>query len=71
MPGARILELGAGVGRHAHWLAAQGFEVTALDAAAESLAEIDKAGGVATVLARMDALPFGDSHFDHVLSWNV
>lgn len=70
-PGARILDLGAGVGRHALWLAAQGFEVTALDAAPEGLAEIKKAGGVETVLARMDSLPFEDHAFDHILSWNV
>lgn len=69
--GARILDLGAGVGRHARWLAAQGFDVVALDAAPGGLAEIEKAGGVQTVLARMDALPFADQSFDHVLSWNV
>ena len=70
-PGARILDLGAGVGRHALWLAAQGFDVVALDAAPGGLAEIDRAGGVTTVLARMDALPFDAGAFDHVLSWNV
>ncbi|EPX85272.1 class I SAM-dependent methyltransferase [Salipiger mucosus] len=70
-PGARILDLGAGVGRHALWLARQGFEVVALDAAPDGLAEIDRAGGVETVTARMDALPFEDQRFDHVLSWNV
>lgn len=70
-PGGRILDLGAGVGRHALWLARQGFEVVALDAAAEGLAEIDRAGGVDTVLARMDSLPFETGAFDHVLSWNV
>ena len=70
-PGARILDLGAGVGRHALWLAAQGFDVVALDAAAEGLAEIDRIGGVETVKARMHALPFADHSFDHVLSWNV
>ncbi|SMX27665.1 Tellurite methyltransferase [Pelagimonas phthalicica] len=70
-PGARILDLGAGVGRHALWLASHGFDVVALDAAPEGLTEIDKAGGVETVLARMDALPFEDQSFDHVLSWNV
>jgi tellurite methyltransferase len=68
---SRILDLGAGVGRHALWLAAQGFAVTALDAAPEGLAEIDKAGGVNTILARMDTLPFENQSFDHVLSWNV
>lgn len=70
--GAAILDLGAGVGRHALSLQAAGFEVTALDAAPEGLAEIDKAGtGVKTQLGRMDSLPFEDGAFDHVLSWNV
>lgn len=71
-PGAAILDLGAGVGRHALSLQAAGFELTALDAAPEGLAEIDKAeAGVKTLLGRMDDLPFEDSAFDHVLSWNV
>lgn len=70
-PGARILDLGAGVGRHALWLAAQGFDVVALDAAPEGLARIAAQGGVRTVQAQMDALPFDAGAFDHVLSWNV
>lgn len=70
-PGARILDLGAGVGRHALWLAAQGFDVVALDASPEGLAAIDEAGGVDTILGRMDRLPFDSGSFDHVLSWNV
>ncbi|KUP95068.1 class I SAM-dependent methyltransferase [Tritonibacter horizontis] len=70
-PGARVLDLGAGVGRHALYLAEQGFEVTALDAAAEGLAAIRAAGKVSTVEARMDDLPFETGAFDHVLSWNV
>ncbi len=71
-PGARVLDLGAGVGRHALALASNGFDVTALDAAPEGLAAIDAADlGVTTVLGRMDALPFEDQIFDHVLSWNV
>ena len=70
--GAAILDLGAGVGRHALALQAAGFELIALDAAPEGLAEIDKAGtGVTTQLGRMDELPFEDDAFDHVLSWNV
>ncbi|SMR81260.1 Methyltransferase domain-containing protein [Aliiroseovarius halocynthiae] len=71
-PGARILDLGAGVGRHALALAANGFNVTALDAAKDGIAAIDAADmGVTTTLGRMDELPFGDQSFDHVLSWNV
>jgi SAM-dependent methyltransferase len=70
--GAAVLDLGAGVGRHALSLQSAGFSVTALDAAPEGLAEIDKAGaGVKTTLGRMDDLPFEDASFDHVLSWNV
>lgn len=70
-PGSRVLDLGAGVGRHALWLAGQGHRAVALDAAPEGLAEIDKAGGVETHLGRMHDLPFQDASFDHVLSWNV
>lgn len=70
-PGARVLDLGAGVGRHARCLAQRGFAVTAFDAAPEGLAAIPPDSGVATVLGRMHDLPFADGAFDHVLSWNV
>lgn len=71
-PGASVLDLGAGVGRHAIALAKNGFQVTALDAAPEGLAAIDAADeGLTTVLGRMDELPFEDNSFHHVLSWNV
>ena len=70
--GETILDLGAGVGRHALSLQSVGFKLTALDAAPEGLAEIDKAcTGVTTQLGRMDDLPFENDTFDHVLSWNV
>ncbi|MDX8352528.1 class I SAM-dependent methyltransferase [Cognatiyoonia sp. IB215182] len=70
-PGSRVLDLGAGVGRHALWLAERGHQVMALDAAPEGLAEIARFGSVETVEARMHQLPFEDASFDHVLSWNV
>ena len=71
-PGAHILDLGAGVGRHALSLARAGFTVTALDAAPDGLAAIDAAdASVTTVQGRMDDLPFDDASFDHILSWNV
>lgn len=70
--GAHILDLGAGVGRHALSLAKAGFKVTALDAAPEGLAAIKAANaGVQTVEGRMDDLPFEDAAFDHIVSWNV
>lgn len=73
---ARVLDLGAGVGRHALALARQGFSVAALDAAPEGIAEINRIAAAEglTVDARigmMTDLPFADGAFDHVLSWNV
>jgi SAM-dependent methyltransferase len=75
-PGARVLDLGSGVGRHALALARAGLAVTALDAAPEGNAALRAAAGaeglnVETVEGRMTVLPFPDSAFDHVLSWNV
>lgn len=74
--GAAVLDLGAGVGRHALALARHGFAVAALDAAPEGIAEITRIAAAEglTVDARtgfMTALPFADAAFDHVLSWNV
>ena len=70
--GSAILDLGAGVGRHALALNSAGFDVAALDAAPGGLAKINRAGPeVETKLGRMDQLPFTDACFDHVLSWNV
>jgi tellurite methyltransferase len=75
-PGAAVLDLGAGVGRHALALARQGFAVATLDAAPEGTAEIARIAAaegltIDTRNGMMTALPFPDGAFDHVLSWNV
>lgn len=75
-PGARVLDLGAGIGRHALSLARMGMQVTALDASPQSarvigLAARDAGLEIDTRQGPMTNLPFADATFDHVLSWNV
>jgi tellurite methyltransferase len=75
-PGSRILDLGAGIGRHALALAKAGHHVTALDAAEASTAAVSAAAftqgfDITCVHAPMTDLPFANASFDHVLAWNV
>jgi tellurite methyltransferase len=72
----QVLDLGCGVGRHALFLAEQGFAVAAIDGAAAGL-DFTRSEAAARGLrldlrqADADALPFADQSFDYVLSWNV
>ena len=75
-PGTRVLDLGAGIGRHALALARAGLRVSALDASEQSVKVIGLAAGAAGLeidvrQGAMTELPFADASFDHVLSWNV
>ena len=75
-PGRHILDLGAGIGRHALHFARAGHKVAALDAAGASVAAIGSAAlleglDIQIEQAPMTDLPFPDASFDHVLSWNV
>jgi len=75
-PQSRILDLGAGIGRHALAFARAGHRVTALDAAEAAVAATSAAAaaeGLAleTRLGPMTDLPFDTASFDHVLAWNV
>lgn len=74
--GSRVLDLGAGIGRHTLALARAGMRVTALDASEQSVKVIgiaSQAAGLAVDVRQgaMTDLPFADGSFDHVLSWNV
>ncbi|MFJ7912585.1 class I SAM-dependent methyltransferase [Kitasatospora sp. NPDC096204] len=63
-PGARILELGCGVGRMTHPLADRGFTVTAVDESADMLARVR--ADVRTVRSPIEGLDLGE-HFDVVM----
>lgn len=61
--GARVLELGSGVGRVTHALLERGFEVTAVDESAEML---ERVHGARTICAPIEELDVGET-FDVVL----
>ncbi|MFF2147307.1 class I SAM-dependent methyltransferase [Kitasatospora sp. NPDC058190] len=63
-PGARILELGCGVGRMTHPLVDRGFTVTAVDESAEMLGRVRE--GVRTVRSPIERLDLGE-RFDVVM----
>ena len=73
----RVLDLGAGNGRHALPLATLGFGVVALDVSDTALKALDRrareAGlrNLALVRHEMDELPFVDGYFDGVVCTNV
>ncbi|MBC7271705.1 MAG: class I SAM-dependent methyltransferase [Streptomyces sp.] len=62
-PGARILELGSGVGRMTHPLVERGFTVTAVDESPEMLARVR---GARTICSPIEDLDLGET-FDVVL----
>ncbi|MCM3302578.1 methyltransferase domain-containing protein [Streptomyces pseudogriseolus] len=61
--GARILELGCGVGRMTHALLERGFEVTAVDESPEML---ERVRGARTICGQVERLDLGET-FDVVL----
>lgn len=71
-PGIRALELACGLGRDALWLAAQGYQVDAIDISFTALrqARADmlrrKIGGVNFILADLDHFPLPDRFYDLV-----
>jgi SAM-dependent methyltransferase len=72
----RVLDLGCGPGRHALFLARQGFEVAALDLAEDGLAELRRRAVEEGL--RVDArhgdmlqLPWADASFDCLIAFHV
>lgn len=64
-PGARVLEIGAGVGYTAQWFAAAGFDVVATDLSPANVSRC-AAKGVTALVRDMRALGFPDESFDAV-----
>ena len=73
----RVLDLGAGGGRHTLLMAGKGFHVVALDVSETALEGVDKRvqetglQNVILVKHEMSSLPFVDGYFDGVVSTNV
>lgn len=72
----KALDVGCGIGRHALFLASEGFDVTAVDASAtglEYLREASETQGIkiTTEVASFESLPFNAGTFDYILAWNV
>ncbi len=72
-----VLDLGCGAGRHAIFLAREGFNVVGLDVSETALGELEGRaraaglGNVTLVKHEMQELPFIDNYFDAVVSTNV
>jgi ubiquinone/menaquinone biosynthesis C-methylase UbiE len=74
--GARVLDVGGGVGRHAIAYAKAGFDVMMTDASTTGVAEALRVAGTLGVhvdarVAPFTVLPVQDASVDHVLAWNV
>ena len=72
LPGARVLDLAAGSGRHARFLAARGAHVLAVDRDADALATLAGVSGVQTRVCDLEggAWPLAGECFDAILVVN-
>ncbi len=68
-PGADVLDLACGMGRHARWLAGKGFSVLAADRDAVALATLADVAGVRTLCVDLEhgTWPWVGANFDAIV----
>ncbi len=69
-PGACVLDVACGSGRHLRWLAAQGFDVTGVDRDAQALAGLQGTGRQVLADIENGPWPFAGHRFDGVVVTN-
>ncbi len=69
-PGGTVLDVAAGSGRHAAWLAARGHAVTAVDRDAEAMRPLVGSAEVVVADLERDAWPFAGRTFDAIVVTN-
>ncbi|VVE81773.1 class I SAM-dependent methyltransferase [Pandoraea sputorum] len=72
-PGARVLDLACGYGRHTRWLAGRGVHVTAIDRDEAALATMATLANVTTLGVDLEGAPWplaADATFDAVIVTN-
>jgi SAM-dependent methyltransferase len=69
-PGAQVLDVACGAGRHVRWLAAQGHRLTAVDRDAAAVAPLQDLAEVVVADIENGPWPFAGRRFDAVLVTN-
>jgi SAM-dependent methyltransferase len=69
-PGGTVLDVAAGSGRHAAWLAARGHAVTAVDRDADAMGPLADSAEVVVADLERDPWPFAGRTFDGVVVTN-
>ena len=69
-PGGSVLDVACGSGRHARWLAGQGFRVTGVDRDAAAVAPLRSLAEVVVADIESDAWPLAGRRFDAVVVTN-